>query len=77
MCYCSVGYRSSIVADKLKTFLKSSGTSSDVKVFNLEGGIFQWVIEGRGLEGEHKERVHPYSSFWGRLLPSHLRHSNL
>ena len=76
VCYCSVGYRSSIVAEKLKQFLRSQGRK-DVKIYNLEGGVFQWAIEGRELEGERKTQVHPYSMFWGKLLPAHLRHSNL
>ena len=76
VCYCSVGYRSSMVADKLKQYLRSQG-KKDVMVYNLEGGVFQWAIEGRELTGEHKEHVHPYSSFWGKLLPANLRHSNL
>ncbi len=61
--YCSVGYRSSILARKLQTLgLK--------EVYNLEGSIFKWANEGRPLvQGStivHK--VHPYNAHWGSLL---------
>ena len=73
MCYCSVGYRSSIVADKLRQHFQTQG--NNVTVYNLEGGLFQWAIEGRELEGKKKSCVHPYNNFWGKLLPAHLRYS--
>ena len=73
VCYCSVGYRSSIVADKLNQHLNSEGRK-DVVVYNLQGGVFQWATEGKELTGEHKDRVHHFSSFWGKLLPVNLRH---
>jgi len=40
--YCSVGYRSSRMAEKLK----KKGFEN---VYNLEGSIFQWANEGRPL----------------------------
>lgn len=46
-------------------------------IYNLEGGIFQWACEQREIvnsKGEKVNTVHPYSSFWGKLLPTQLRH---
>ena len=61
--YCSVGYRSSILARKLQDM-------GFTKVYNLEGSIFKWANEGRPLvQGKvtvHK--VHPYNAHWGNLL---------
>ena len=75
-----MGYRSSSVAQKLFREHKHSEENvlqKPLKVFNLEGGVFQWACEGRGMvnsEGEVVTTVHPYSSFWGKLLPQNLRH---
>jgi len=61
--YCSVGYRSAAVARRLA----SAGYR---RVYNLEGGIFQWANEGRAVyrKQERVYRVHPYDRIWGRLL---------
>ena len=61
--YCSVGYRSSILARKLQ-FL------GFVEVHNLEGSIFKWANEGRPLvQGQTTvHKVHPYDARWGSLL---------
>ncbi len=66
--YCSVGYRSSQLADKLRR----RGYS---KVFNLEGAIFQWANEGRPVYSDSGRvyRVHPYDRRWGRLLDEKYR----
>lgn len=61
------------MADKLRQHFQTQG--NNVTVYNLEGGLFQWAIEGRELEGKKKSHVHPYNSFWGKLLPAHLRYS--
>lgn len=65
--YCSVGYRSS----ELAGFLMEKGYR---KVYNLEGSIFRWANEGRPVcRGEERVRaVHPYDSYWGRLLKKSL-----
>jgi len=65
--YCSVGYRSAAVADRLKA-------AGFTRVFNLEGGIFQWANEGRPIfrDREPAHEVHPYSRLWGRWLDSKL-----
>lgn len=66
--YCSVGYRSGAVAARL-------AASGFERVYNLEGGIFQWANEGRVVvRGEAAVKVvHPYSRTWGRYLDEELR----
>lgn len=65
--YCSVGYRSSLLAERL-------GELGYKNVFSLEGSIFQWANEGRSLfRGTEKVRaVHPYDDQWGELLSREL-----
>lgn len=65
--YCSVGYRSARIADKLE----QAGFSH---VFNLEGSIFKWANENRPIFASDRPTnlVHPYNPNWGRLLkPQH------
>lgn len=63
--YCSVGYRSSSLAQKLQR-------EGFTNVFNLEGSIFAWANEGRpvyrGSSEVRPPRVHPYDAKWGKLL---------
>lgn len=61
--YCSVGYRSSALVEKL---MKQGFT----EVYNLEGSIFEWANEGRPLVkgGKAVEEVHPFDKKWSRLL---------
>jgi rhodanese-related sulfurtransferase len=61
--YCSIGYRSARLVEKLR-----EGGFSEAK--NLEGSIFQWANEGRPVvqNGEVVEEVHPYNKTWGLLL---------
>ncbi len=61
--YCSVGYRSSILARKLQTL-------GFIEIYNLEGSIFKWANEGRSLvQGQTTvHKVHPYNTQWGSLL---------
>ncbi len=61
--YCSVGYRSSKLARKLKE-------NGYPHVFNLYGGIFNWANEGRPLY-DHDYitlRLHAYNRRWGRYI---------
>lgn len=71
-CYCSVGYRSSRLAELL---LKVQG----VNACNVEGSIFQWANEGKPVyKGEHplqKVIVHPYNNVFGMLLDQNKRSS--
>jgi rhodanese-related sulfurtransferase len=66
--YCAVGYRSGEMASRLRA-------AGFTNVRNLEGSIFQWANEHRPLvRGEERVRqVHPYNSFWGRLLNDDVR----
>jgi rhodanese-related sulfurtransferase len=66
--YCSVGYRSAALAERLR----EAGAG---RVANLEGSIFRWANEGRPLAGAGAARgwVHPYSETWGRLLDPERR----
>lgn len=68
--YCSVGYRSSALAQRLA----KGGLTN---VFNLEGSIFQWANEGRPLvkndADKPAKKVHPYNKRYGVLLKPALR----
>jgi rhodanese-related sulfurtransferase len=62
--YCSVGYRSEKIADKLKQ-------AGFTDVSNLYGGIFEWVNQGNPVvdsKGKITEDVHAYSKTWGVWL---------
>lgn len=66
--YCSVGYRSSELVERLK---KEGFTRAQ----NLEGSIFEWANKGYPLERDGKpvHEVHPYDESWGVLLDPTLR----
>ena len=66
--YCSVGYRSARIAERLQ----QAGFSV---VYNLEGSIFQWANEGRPVFKDERPTmlVHPYDDLWGKLLKSEYR----
>lgn len=62
--YCSVGYRSEKIAEKLR----SAGYSN---VSNLYGGIFEWMNQGHSVvdsTGNKTERVHAFNRIWGVWL---------
>lgn len=62
--YCSVGYRSEKIGEKL---LQAGYTN----VSNLYGGIFEWVNQGKpivDLSGEPTTKIHAYSKTWGIWL---------
>ncbi len=61
--YCSVGYRSSKIAERLE----KRGFKN---VYNLEGSLFQWANEGRPVYRgiQPTKTVHPYDDEWGQLL---------
>ncbi|MBL7826857.1 MAG: rhodanese-like domain-containing protein [Saprospiraceae bacterium] len=62
--YCSVGYRSEKVAEKLIA-------AGYTRVSNLYGGIFQWVNEEKAVvdkSGQPTEKVHAYNRTWGVWL---------
>ncbi|MDB9529145.1 rhodanese-like domain-containing protein [Oscillatoria sp. CS-180] len=63
--YCSVGYRSARLAERLQ----AAGYNH---VVNLEGSIFEWHNQGRPLVTDQGtvQNVHPYDRTWGLLLDS-------
>ena len=66
--YCSVGRRSSMLAERVDNVLAEQGNT---KSYNLIGGVFQWHNEDRPLtsiNGNATDAVHPYNNFWGRLI---------
>ena len=61
--YCSVGYRSAKMAQRLQTL-------GYTNVMNLNGAIFTWAAEGHSLRGSNK--VHPYNIVGRRMLRNDL-----
>lgn len=62
--YCSVGYRSERIAERL---LQQEYTN----VVNVYGGIFQWVNTRHPVvteNGAETEQIHAYSKSWGVWL---------
>lgn len=57
--YCSVGRRSSEFVQRVQA------QAADLKLSNLEGGLFSWVNQEREFVGDG---VHPYNAYWGRLI---------
>ena len=68
--YCSVGYRSSAIVERLQD-------AGFINVYNLEGSIFQWANEGRPVyrNGQPVRQVHPFDAVWGQLLDESLHAS--
>jgi len=62
--YCSVGYRSSVMADRVRDSAKEAGALS---VANLRGGVFRWYNEGRVVHdaNDTTDAIHPYDRVWG------------
>lgn len=59
--YCSVGYRSEKIAEKLKAIGYKN-------VFNTYGGIFEWVNQNLAVvtvDNTVTNRLHAYSESWG------------
>jgi len=62
--YCSIGARSQTVVEHL---IKNGYTN----VYNLEGGIFEWVNNDKNIidtAGENTENIHAFSKAWGIWL---------
>ena len=61
--YCSVGYRSEKIGERLT----DAGFSN---VRNLYGGIFEWVNQGQTLVGDGStvSKIHPYSTIWSTWI---------
>uniref|UniRef100_A0A8C8RWJ8 Rhodanese domain-containing protein n=1 Tax=Pelusios castaneus TaxID=367368 RepID=A0A8C8RWJ8_9SAUR len=79
ICYCTVGYRSSMVTQNLDEFLSSEAgqhPKTSLKVYNAEGGLIKWATERRPMvdKQEHATHlVHPYNAEWAKLLELELR----
>ncbi len=66
--YCSIGYRSEKIGEKLK---KLGYTNS----YNLFGSIFEWVNEGQPLvnkEGVSTHKIHTYNEKWSKWVTEGL-----
>ncbi len=66
--YCSVGWRSSELAQRVDDVLVDEGVLGS---YNLMGGLFKWHNEARPLMSTTKEAtssIHPYDSQWGKLI---------
>ena len=66
--YCSVGVRSTILAQRVHAALAKNGAGA---IANLSGGIFAWHNAGRrlvGMDGKTTDLVHPFDGEWGRLV---------
>jgi len=61
--YCSVGYRSEKIGEKLQRM-------GYIEVYNLYGSIFEWVNEGYPVVDENgtTTRVHTYNKRWSKWL---------
>jgi rhodanese-related sulfurtransferase len=65
--YCSVGKRSSHLAERLGETMMQHGAAG---VFNIEGGIFGWHNDFRPLKRRMNptQYVHPFNEEWARYL---------
>ena len=66
VCYCSLGYRSSVLAGRIREYQPDL----QVEVYNLEGSIFKWVNSNLSVvnpSGDTVQSAHPFSYMWGLL----------
>jgi rhodanese-related sulfurtransferase len=62
--YCSIGYRSEKIGEKLKKM-------GYTKVFNLYGSIFEWLNQGHPVvdkNGQATKKVHTFNKAWSRWV---------
>ena len=62
--YCSIGYRSEKIGEKLKKL-------GYPNVYNLYGSIFEWVNQGNEVvnkDGQNTNKVHTYNKNWSKWL---------
>ncbi len=67
--YCTVGYRSERVGEKLQK-------EGFQEVYNLYGGVLQWANEGRPVvndKGVRTDSVHTYSRHWSHWLQKGIK----
>lgn len=75
VCYCSLGYRSSMLARLLKREIIAHNLEV-VKVYNLDGSLFRWANENRPMvsgDGAPTIYAHPYNVAFGVTLRKELR----
>lgn len=65
--YCSVGVRSTRLAERLRHALRAHGVA---QIANLRGGVFAWHNARRPLHNEQgpTDAVHGYDARWSQLL---------
>lgn len=69
--YCSVGYRSELFGERVQKHYP------ELKVYNLYGGIFNWVNSGLPIYNPNQqqtENIHPYNKSWGKWLTKGTPH---
>ncbi len=62
--YCSIGYRSEKIGEKLKKL-------GFTNVHNLYGSIFEWINEGNTVvdnQGNPTKKVHTFNKNWGQWV---------
>ncbi|MDF1559592.1 MAG: rhodanese-like domain-containing protein [Bacteroidales bacterium] len=67
--YCSIGYRSERVGEKLIR-------AGYVNTMNLYGGIFEWINNGYPVidpDNKTTQRIHPYNKKWGKWLEKGIK----
>ncbi len=67
--YCSVGYRSERIGEQLQN-------AGYQHVYNLYGGIFEWVNQGLTLEntkGQATLKIHAYNRDWAKWLEKGIK----
>jgi len=79
--YCTIGYRSSQVAQRLKDGRLNDGSLRDgslrdgsLRVVNLRGGLIGWVHSGGQVvdaNGKETKKVHVYGDKWNVLPPGY------
>lgn len=63
LAYCTVGYRSQMVAKELNEM-------GYLNVYNLSGGLFEWLHIGKKIVDRDQitSNIHPYDAKWGLWL---------
>ncbi|MDH3709079.1 MAG: rhodanese-like domain-containing protein [Cyclobacteriaceae bacterium] len=67
--YCSVGYRSERIGEKMQEL-------GFKEVYNLYGGIFEWKNQGHQVidpQGQPTDSVHTYNKNWSRWLEKGIK----
>ncbi|MBK9270755.1 MAG: rhodanese-like domain-containing protein [Saprospiraceae bacterium] len=64
VCYCSVGYRSEKICEKLQAL-------GFKEVYNLYGSIFEWANNSYPLDNSNNcptDSIHVYNKIWGKFM---------